>query len=988
MVSKSTTSSIRLSPFRSIRNSQRGVSVDLEKRRGENPAYQRRARLRAQVVCVAIVVALVAGLVGFVVPAPAAAQQPGNRYIVVLRDDVANPGVVASELARRHGLGVSHVYTNVLKGFAATVPDPALDGLRRNPNVSFIDPDFTVTIAQDAQAMRTLSSGAMLPTGVDRAGAEAAGAGTAVAVLDTGIASHADLNIAGGRNCTSSDTSAWGDVNGHGTHVAGTVGAKGKIVGVAPGTPLWAVKVLGDNGSGYWSWIICGIDWAAAQGITVGNMSLSGASSEVASSCGSSSLHLAICNAQGKGLRFAVAAGNSSADASGYVPAKYAEVITVSALADSNGCDGGIIGTSTSAGADESRASFSNYGSAVKVAAPGVDIYSTVPGGYGTKSGTSMAAPHVAGLMALGGYTTTPSRWGGESVAILGGGDTGCGTTTGDTQAPSAPTNLQATADSATQVSLSWTASTDNVGVTGYEITRNNTVVATVTGTTYTDSTVTTSTSYSYIVKSKDAAGNVSAASNTATVTTPASVTVPLAPSNVTATKSGSSMAVKWTDRATNETGYKVYRNDLLIATLGANASGYKDTKVTRGVTYTYCVAAYNGAGEGKTCTGTGAGASEATSDAETPADGFTAGNTVVVTAEGVSLRAEPSRQAIVVEVLSFGTPLTVTGPAEERQGLSWYPVETANGMVGYVAAEFLAMNDSDTVANQTDPVAAEPVTETVSEVETVQPEVTAAPVPAAAATLMDEAGNTAGAATFETGADGAVVITVYAFGFEPGAHGIHLHGVGYCDPWAGGGAFASAGAHVDMAGRPHGSHAGDLGNLVADTLGLARYQAVTAQVTLAQLLDADGAALVIHAGPDDGFSEPDGGSGARVACGALVQVDPAGVGQLHAAGEAALIEAAARAAAPVDTDGDGLTDADEAAYGTDPTSADTDADGLNDAGELFTYGTNPLVYDTDGDSLGDGEEVATGSDPLTASVPTEAGAPTLPVTDEDVNRG
>ncbi|MDP9440880.1 MAG: S8 family serine peptidase, partial [Actinomycetota bacterium] len=349
------------------------------------------------------VVGLIVAVVAAMLPIAAGAQpRSGGRYIVVLRDDVADPDAAAAELARQHGLAVSHVYRHVLKGFAASVPAAAVRGLRNNPKVLSIDADLTVSIAQEVSALQTLSTGATLPTGVDRAGAEVAGAGVAVAVLDSGIATHPDLSLAGGYNCTSSDRSAWGDVHGHGTHVAGTIGANGKIVGVAPGTPLWAVKVLGDDGNGQWSWVICGIDWAAGQGITVGNMSLSGGSSENPSSCASSSLHQAICNAQSRGLRFAVAAGNSGADAGGYVPAKYPEVTAVSALADSNGCDGGVTGPTTSSGPDESRATFSNYGSVIDVAAPGVSIYSTVPGGYGTKSGTSMAAPHVAGLMARG----------------------------------------------------------------------------------------------------------------------------------------------------------------------------------------------------------------------------------------------------------------------------------------------------------------------------------------------------------------------------------------------------------------------------------------------------------------------------------------------------------------------------------------------------------------------------------------------------------
>jgi len=192
-----------------------------------------------RIIVASLVIALVSGLIsGSIAPPGAAAQAAGGRYIVVLRDNAGDPDAAAAELAKQHGLGVSRVYHYVLKGFAASVPAAAVQGLLHNPKVAYIDADRPVFAVQDAQAMRTLPSGATLPTGVDRAGAEAPGAGAAVAVLDSGIAPHGDLNIAGGYNCTSSDTSAYGDVYGHGTHVAGIIGANGKILGVAPGTPL------------------------------------------------------------------------------------------------------------------------------------------------------------------------------------------------------------------------------------------------------------------------------------------------------------------------------------------------------------------------------------------------------------------------------------------------------------------------------------------------------------------------------------------------------------------------------------------------------------------------------------------------------------------------------------------------------------------------------------------------------------------------------
>ncbi|MDP9364984.1 MAG: S8 family serine peptidase, partial [Chloroflexota bacterium] len=381
----------------------------------------------------AVLVASVAALA-----APSTATQPeigargagrpiDGRYIVVLRDDVREPRSAASDLGRAYGLSVSHVYDTVLNGFAARVPAQALEGLRRNPRVAFVDQDVTVAAT------------ATMPTGVDRVGADDAdgtgtgpGPGAPVAILDTGIAPHPDLNVAGGYNCSSSDRAAYGDVNGHGTHVAGTVGASGGVTGVAPGTPLYAVKVLGDDGSGSFSWIICGLDWAARQGIGVATLSLGAAWADNPTNCASSSLHQAVCNAAAQGMRLVVAAGNDGMNTADYVPATYDQVTTVSALADSDGCRGGR-GSATNFGPDDSRASFSNRGAAVDVAAPGVAIESTAPGGgYRRLNGTSMATPHVAALIALGGYAAADSGFG-EPIGVLPNGDTGCaGDATGD----------------------------------------------------------------------------------------------------------------------------------------------------------------------------------------------------------------------------------------------------------------------------------------------------------------------------------------------------------------------------------------------------------------------------------------------------------------------------------------------------------------------------------------------------------------------------
>jgi hypothetical protein len=184
------------------------------------------------------------------------------------------------------------------------------------------------------------------------------------------------------------------------------------VVGVAPGARLYAVKVLGKNGSGSLSNVIKGIDWvtqnAGTLKIKVANMSL-GASGTDDGNCGRSNndpLHTAICNSVAAGVTYVAAAGNSGVDAKNTIPAAYAEVITVSALADTDGHGPpsglGGAGPVSSYGADDTFATFSNYGPGVDLIAPGVNILSTyLNGGYATLSGTSMAAPHVAGAAAL-----------------------------------------------------------------------------------------------------------------------------------------------------------------------------------------------------------------------------------------------------------------------------------------------------------------------------------------------------------------------------------------------------------------------------------------------------------------------------------------------------------------------------------------------------------------------------------------------------------
>lgn len=352
---------------------------------------------------------------------------PG-QYIVTFHNYIREPGAVAERLGKLHKFGVQHVYRRALKGFSASMPEAVVERLKRDPDVALIEPDRLV-----------YAVGQEIPTGVDRIEADLNATAKIdgidgedervdvdVAIIDTGIdLDHPDLNVVASTKCSRFGGCLDGqgnDDNGHGSHVAGIVGALDNnigVVGVAPGARLWAVKVLNSSGSGYLSWIIAGIDWVTAHAdqIEVANMSLGGQGYSQAA-------RNAIKNAIDAGVVITVAAGNDSHDIFGlngnfgdnddFCPACYPEVAAISAMCDTDGEAGGT-GTPGSYGTDDSFASFSNFsqsvlpenpvtspGGAIDLLLPGVDILSTYRnGGYAVYSGTSMASPHAAGLAAL-----------------------------------------------------------------------------------------------------------------------------------------------------------------------------------------------------------------------------------------------------------------------------------------------------------------------------------------------------------------------------------------------------------------------------------------------------------------------------------------------------------------------------------------------------------------------------------------------------------
>jgi subtilisin family serine protease len=346
------------------------------------------------------------------VPASAGAPRP---YIVVYQDSVDRPSAGTRERERTLGFRASFRYSHAVKGFAARLSAGQVESLRNDPAVAMVAPDRPV----EATAY-DVAGGETVPTGIRRLGAvqgsAARGAsGASVAVIDTGVdLDNPDLNVSAGVNCIGAGPPD--DDHGHGTHVAGTIAARNTgsgVVGVAPGTPVIAVKVLDSSGHGSNSNLICGIDWvtqhAAGLGIKVANMSLGGPG--VLGTCTTEPERAAICSSTAAGVTYVVAAGNSGGPigtSTGQAPALYPEVLAVTAVTDSDGLPGATGGGPACAPdqGDDQPASFSNYGTpgqqAHIIAGPGVCIVSTAPGGVlATKSGTSMASPHVAGLAAL-----------------------------------------------------------------------------------------------------------------------------------------------------------------------------------------------------------------------------------------------------------------------------------------------------------------------------------------------------------------------------------------------------------------------------------------------------------------------------------------------------------------------------------------------------------------------------------------------------------
>jgi subtilisin len=364
--------------------------------------------------------------------APATAGANGTpipgQYIVVLEDG-ANVSDAAADHRRDAGATVLQTYGSAIRGYAAKVSDAGIGRIKSDPRVDFV--------MQDREGSPTTAQ--TLPAGINRIEADLrpAFAPTAevpatpgdVAVFDSGIdASYSDLNVAGGVNCLGSDpyhNGTIGDEYGHGTYVAGILGAKNDdagVVGVAPGVRQWSVRVLNRYGSGSASTQLCGIDWVTANGAALGikvvnaSQALFGKPDD--NNCGNTAgdaLHKAICQSAAAGITWVFAAGNTAGDFKGVAGSSYDEVLAVTAMADGNG-QPNVPTTATfscstvnsrkgSTHTDDKYGAFSKYATVDAnhtVAAPGACVYSAWKGGtYGYADGTSAAAPHAAAVTHL-----------------------------------------------------------------------------------------------------------------------------------------------------------------------------------------------------------------------------------------------------------------------------------------------------------------------------------------------------------------------------------------------------------------------------------------------------------------------------------------------------------------------------------------------------------------------------------------------------------
>lgn len=470
-----------------------------------------------------------------------------------------------------------------LNSISATVPSTALNALKNSPSVVSIEEDDVIKI--EGQTEDWGINQMNVPTAKNLG---YTGKGVKIAVLDTGISPHDDLVISGGTSI-SSYTSSYYDDNGHGTHVAGIIGAKDNsigTVGAAPDASIYAVKVLGANGSGLTSDIIFGIDWAIANKMNIINLSLGTQQDSLA-------LKEAINKATNNGIIVIAAAGNDgnatgTGDTVDY-PAKYDNVIAVGATDSSN-----------------KKASFSSAGPAVTVSAPGVSILSTLNNGsYGYKQGTSMATPYVSGIVALykeayPNYNAVQIQQLVESNAIdlgvkgkdslFGYGLVQAPQSKGSLETPKtpvAPSNFVSSEVLTKSLTLSWSSVSN---ATSYELKRNGTTVYSGKETSFTDKNLAQGTTYNYSLIAKNIAGNSAPVSLSIKTKVPSLTT----PSGLKVDSTSNTINIVW-NKVTNASNYILKRNGTTVYS-GANPT-FTDVNLTPGINYSYELTAIGSTG-------------------------------------------------------------------------------------------------------------------------------------------------------------------------------------------------------------------------------------------------------------------------------------------------------------------------------------------------------------------------------------------------------